>query len=135
MTKQGYGSIGTLRQCRLHDIPFTGVKDFENMPCGSTEVLIEGEKLLVRWKDNSVVTTATNVVERYSQCQASRWSKEKKNVVVKMPQLLCFLTYNQNMGSVDLHDLHVSRYRSATRSKKWWWPILARSLHSLVVDS
>lgn len=83
MTKQGYGSIGTLRQCRLHDIPFTGVKDFEKMPCGKTEVLIEGEKLLVRWKDNSVVTTATNAVERYSQCQASRWSEEKKKLLSK----------------------------------------------------
>uniref|UniRef100_A0A3B4VB30 PiggyBac transposable element-derived protein domain-containing protein n=1 Tax=Seriola dumerili TaxID=41447 RepID=A0A3B4VB30_SERDU len=134
MTKQGYGSLGTLRQCRLHDIPFTGVKDFEKMPRGSTEVLTEGEKLLVRWKDNSVVTMATNAVGRYSEGQASRWSKEKK-AFVKVPQPLCFLTYNQNMGGVDLHDLHVSRYRSAIRSKKWWWPILAWSLHSAVVNS
>lgn len=63
MTKQGYGSLGTLTRRRLHDIPFTGVKDFEKMPRG-TEVLTEGEKLLVRWKDNIVVTMATNAVER-----------------------------------------------------------------------
>uniref|UniRef100_A0A8P4GQ65 PiggyBac transposable element-derived protein domain-containing protein n=1 Tax=Dicentrarchus labrax TaxID=13489 RepID=A0A8P4GQ65_DICLA len=113
MTKRGYGSLGTLRQCHLHDIPFTGVKDFEKMPRGSTEVLTEVEKLLVRWKDNSVVTMATNAVERYSEGQASRWSKEKK-AVVKVPQPL---------------------YRSAIRSKKWWWPILAWSLHSAVVNS
>lgn len=50
------------------------------MPRGSTEVLIEGETLLVQWKDNSVVTMATNAIERYSEVQASRWSKKKKPV-------------------------------------------------------
>ena len=68
---------------------------------------------------NSVVAMATSAVERYSESQASKWSKEKK-AVVRVPQPLCFLTYNQNMGGVDLHDLHVSRYRFAVRSKKWW---------------
>ncbi|KAI3351295.1 hypothetical protein L3Q82_005841 [Scortum barcoo] len=47
MTKHVYRSIGTLKQCRLPDIPFTGVKDYEKMHPGSTEVLTEGEKLLV----------------------------------------------------------------------------------------
>ena len=93
------------------------MKDFEKMPCVSTKALTEGEKLLVRWKGNSVVAMATNAVERYSEGQASRWSKEKK-AVVKVPQPLCFLTYNQNMGGVDLHDIPVSRYRSAIRFKK-----------------
>ena len=49
---------------------------------------------------------------------------KREKAVVKVPQPVCFLTYNQNTGSMGLHDLHVSRYRSAMRSKKWWWPIL-----------
>lgn len=28
-TKQGYGSLGALRQYPLHDVPFKGVKEFE----------------------------------------------------------------------------------------------------------
>ena len=39
------------------------------------------------------------------------------------------------MDGVDPHDLHVSRYRFAVRSKKWWWSALAWSLHSAVVNS
>ena len=31
MTKRGYGSLGTLRQCCLHDISFSSVKAFERM--------------------------------------------------------------------------------------------------------
>lgn len=66
VTKQGYGSLGTLRQYPLHDVPFKGVKEFEKkMPLRSTEVLIEGEKLLVQWKGNSVVTMATNDFQRF----------------------------------------------------------------------
>ena len=47
MTKQGYGSLGTLRQCCLHYIPFTGVKDLEKMPRGGPyrggEVLLQAQ--------------------------------------------------------------------------------------------
>lgn len=39
------------------------------------------------------------------------------------------------MGGVDLHDLQVSRYHCTIRSKKWWWPIYAWTLHSAVVNS
>uniref|UniRef100_A0A3B4ZSX5 PiggyBac transposable element-derived protein domain-containing protein n=1 Tax=Stegastes partitus TaxID=144197 RepID=A0A3B4ZSX5_9TELE len=94
MTKQGYGSFGTLRQCCLHDIHFTGVKDFMKMPRGSTE-------------DNSVVTMATNAVEQgeKSFCQSATTS--------------VFLYIQPKHGQHDLHDLHVSRYGSAIRSKKW----------------
>lgn len=38
------------------------------------------------------------------------------------------------MGGVDLHDLQVSRYHISIRSKKWWWPILAWSLNSALVN-
>ncbi|KAF3856680.1 hypothetical protein F7725_017403, partial [Dissostichus mawsoni] len=32
---------------------------------GTSEVLTQGDKLLVRWKDNTVVTVATNMEEKY----------------------------------------------------------------------
>jgi len=48
------------------------------MPCGSSEVLTQGKKLLVPWKDNNVVTMATNAAEKYSEVTVNRWNKEKK---------------------------------------------------------
>ena len=61
MTQRGYRSSGTMRQNRLFDFPFTPQKDFMKLPQGASEVLTQGDKLLVRWKDNSIVTVTTNM--------------------------------------------------------------------------
>uniref|UniRef100_A0A3Q3GCJ7 PiggyBac transposable element-derived protein domain-containing protein n=1 Tax=Labrus bergylta TaxID=56723 RepID=A0A3Q3GCJ7_9LABR len=90
--KSGFGSSGTIRQNCLFDVPFKSQKDFKKLPRGTSEVLTQGEKMLVRWKDNNVVT-----------------NKEINK-------------YNEHMGGVDLHDLQVSRFHVSIRSKKWWWP-------------
>lgn len=114
--------------------PFHRCEEFQKMPRGSSEVLTHVEKLLVRWKDNNVVTMATNAPEKYSEVTVNRWNKEKK-AYDKVPQPMCIFKYNQNMGGVDLHDLNVSRYRATIRSKKWWWPIFSLPLQSAVVNS
>lgn len=134
MTKRGYGCTGTLRQNRLFAVPFKPMAEFQKLQRGSTEVLSEGEKLLVRWRDNSVVTVASNVEDVYSEVPVKRWNKERKAYnYLQQPQIIH--SYNQQMGGVDLHDLQVSRYHSTIRSKKWWWPIYAWTLHSAVVNS
>ncbi|KAG9283213.1 piggyBac transposable element-derived protein 3-like [Astyanax mexicanus] len=120
MTKRGYGSCGTIRDNRLFDVPFTPKNEFNKLPRGTTQVLTEGEKLLVCWKDNNVVTMATNI-ERHAYDQ------------VRQPQ--CIKQYNEHMGGVDLHDQQASRYSITIRSKKWWWPIFAWSLNSALVNS
>ncbi|XDV25950.1 hypothetical protein PO909_029774 [Leuciscus waleckii] len=56
MTKREYWCERSMRPCRLHDVPFKDVKNFQKMARGSSEVLTQGKKLLVRWKDNDVVT-------------------------------------------------------------------------------
>ncbi|RXN29869.1 piggyBac transposable element-derived 3-like protein [Labeo rohita] len=134
MTKRGYGCTGTLRQNRLFAVPFKPMGEFQKLQRGSTEVLSEGEKLLVRWRDNSVVTVASNVEDVYSEVPVKRWNKERKAYdYLQQPHIIH--SYNQQMGGVDLHDLQVSRYHSTIRSKKWWWPIYAWTLHSAVVNS
>jgi len=45
---------------------------------GTSEVLTQGDKLLVRWKDNNVVTVATNMEEKYSETFVKRWNKERR---------------------------------------------------------
>uniref|UniRef100_A0A672T0W2 PiggyBac transposable element-derived protein domain-containing protein n=1 Tax=Sinocyclocheilus grahami TaxID=75366 RepID=A0A672T0W2_SINGR len=134
MTKRGYGCIGTLGQNQLFDVPFKPINEFQKLPWVSTEFLSEGEKLLVRWRDNSVVTVASNVENVYSEAPVKRWNKEGKAYdYLQQPQII--RSYKQQMGGVDLHDLQVSRYHSTIRSKKWWWPIYAWTLHSAVVNS
>lgn len=134
ITKQGYGCTGTMRQNQLFDVPFKPIKEFQKLQRGFTEVLSEGEKLLVRWRDNSVVTVASNVEHVYTELPVRRWNKERKAYdYLQQPQIIH--SYNQRMGGVDLHDLQVSRCHSTIRSKKWWWPIYAWTLHSAVVNS
>ncbi|XP_061089026.1 CD109 antigen-like [Conger conger] len=134
MTKRRYGSSGTVRQNRLFDVPFMPQKDFMKLPRGTAEVLTQGEKLLVWWKDNNIVTVATNVEEKYSEVTVKRWNKERR-AFDKVQQPKCITKYNEHMGGVDLHDLQVSRYHISIRSKKWWWPIFAWSLNSALVNS
>uniref|UniRef100_A0A8D0A249 PiggyBac transposable element-derived protein domain-containing protein n=1 Tax=Sander lucioperca TaxID=283035 RepID=A0A8D0A249_SANLU len=133
MTKRGYGSCGTVRDNRLFDVPFTPKKEFNKLPRGATQVLTEGEKLLVRWKDNNVVTMATNMEKSYTESVVKRWIKERHAFdQVRQPQ--CIKQYNEHMGGVDLHDQQASRYSITIRSKKWWWPIFAWSLNSALVN-
>lgn len=78
MTKWGYGCTGTLRHNRLFDVPFKPMNEFKKLQRGSTEVLSEGENLLVSWRDNSVITVASNVENVYSEVPVKRWNKERK---------------------------------------------------------
>ena len=48
MTKRGYGNSGTMRQNCLFDVPFKPQKDFMKLPRGTSEVLTQGDKVLVR---------------------------------------------------------------------------------------
>ncbi|KAI7810638.1 putative piggyBac transposable element-derived protein 3-like [Triplophysa rosa] len=127
----GYGCTGTMRQNQLFDVPFKPMEEFQKLQRGFTEVLSEGEKLLVRWRDNSVVTIASNVENVYTELPVRRWNKERKAYdYLQQPQIIH--SYNQRMGGVDLHDLQVSHYHSTIRSKKWWWPIYAWTLHNVM---
>ncbi len=122
MTKRGYGSSGTMRQNRLFDIPFTPLNAFMKLPRGTSEVLCQGEKLLVRWKDNNIVTVATNMDEKHTETSVKRWNRHRCGFDnVQQPK--CISRYNEHIGGVDLHDQQVSRYHISIRSKKWWWPI------------
>lgn len=82
MTKRGYGSYGTLRENRLHDVPFTASKKFIKLPRGTSEILTQGEKLLVHWKDNNVVTVSTNM----EKTTVITWSRDgtRRNVPLTM---------------------------------------------------
>lgn len=48
------------------------------MAHGSSEVLTQEEKLLIWWKDNNVVTVATDVAEMYSEVPVNKQNIENK---------------------------------------------------------
>lgn len=84
-------------------------------------------------KDNNIVTVATNMDEKYTETSVKRWNRHRRAFDnVQQPQ--CISWYNEHMGGVDLHDLQVPRYHISIRSKKWWWPIFAWSINSVLVN-
>ncbi|GLD62732.1 piggyBac transposable element-derived protein 3-like protein [Lates japonicus] len=96
MTKRGYGSSGTMRQNRLFDVPFTPLNASMKLPRGTSEVLCQGEKLLVRWKDNNIVTVATNMDEKYTETSVKRWNRHRR-AFDNVQQPKCISQYNEHM--------------------------------------
>lgn len=122
-----------MRQNHLFDVPFTPLNAFMKLPRGTSEVLCQGEKLLVRWKDNNTVTVATNMDEKYTETSVKRWNRHRRGFDnVQQPK--CISRYNEHMGGVDLHDQQVSQYNMSIRSKTWWQPIFAWSINSALVN-
>lgn len=79
--------------------------------------------LLVKWKDNKVVTAASNFSQN-DVVKTSRWcrvSKTKKQI----DQREMIAKYNVGMGEVDKMDNLVSVCRTRIRQCKWYWPIFA----------
>ena len=100
---------------------------------GSTDFRSSEEIMLVRWKDNNVVTITTNHEEnKMGSC--TRWSKENKSRV-NVPQPAVFSSYNKGMGGVVLVDQMVATYRTRMHQKKWYWPIFTYLLDVSVVNA
>lgn len=90
MTLRGYGSCGTMQQNQLHNVPFTAPQYFKKTPRGDAEYLVEGEKLIVRWNDNSVMS---NMEREFTESEAKRWNKQKWSMD-KVRQPKCIQDYN-----------------------------------------
>uniref|UniRef100_A0A3Q2YJ73 PiggyBac transposable element-derived protein domain-containing protein n=1 Tax=Hippocampus comes TaxID=109280 RepID=A0A3Q2YJ73_HIPCM len=127
MTKRGCGSCGMMRENQLFDVPFKPKSEFMKLHRGTSEILMQTEKLLVHWKDNNVLTTAPCTGEQYTETVVKRWNKERHDFN-QVHQSQCIKQYYEHMGGVDLRDQQVSRYSITIRSKKWWWPMFSWSL-------
>lgn len=79
--------------------------EFMKLPWGTSEVLTQGEKTLVHWKDNNV-TVSTNMEKKYSETSVKRWKRERP-AFDKIEQLDCISRYNEHMGGVDFHNLKI----------------------------
>ncbi|KAE8288363.1 hypothetical protein D5F01_LYC12232 [Larimichthys crocea] len=104
---------------------------FKKTPRGDAEYLVEAEKLIVKWNDNSMVS---NMEKEFTKTEAKGWIKQKLTMD-KVRQPKCIQDYNTHMGGMDLHDQFVSCYRVNIPSKKWWWPCFSWAPNSAMVNS
>ena len=134
LTDLQVGGLGTLRQNRFQGAPIATKATLDKKERGCYDYATDGNNLVVSWKDNKVVTTATNYVSCNPVGTAKRWSKaEKKKIDVPMPHP--FKVYNHHMGGVDLFDQFISTYRVRIRSKKWWWPFLGWAINASMANA
>ena len=99
-------------------IPLTNKREAEKWNKGKYEVYVETKSVeVVRWKDNSIVTMASNCISSRTCLQVSRWNAaERKIVKIDCPQSVH--DYNKNMDGCDLHDQFQYTYEFAIRMKK-----------------
>ncbi|XP_068213979.1 piggyBac transposable element-derived protein 3-like [Palaemon carinicauda] len=120
-----YGATGTIRDNRIpKTCPINSTNEMKKVPRGDTDVVVDNihKILLVRWKDNAVVSVVSNISPVYPLESVSRWSaKDKKKISVSRPYLIG--DYNRHMGGTDRMDQNINCYRISIRMKKWWWPI------------
>ena len=134
LAKRGIGATGTLREDRLHGAPLMPRKQMEKKDRGYMEEVFTGSTSIVKWKDNKVLSVASNNFRSEPIQKAKRWSKiAKKYIEVDMPNSIKI--YNQEMGGVDLFDQQVAAYRIRIRSKKWWWTLFAWNVNAQVTNA
>jgi len=130
---RGLGAIGTIRQNRLEDCPLKKCHSLEKASRGSVKYALDQSSnvVVVAWRDNKVVTLASNSVGIEPAGCTSRWSREKRQrITVNQPRIV--KVYNNTMGGVDRADQNVSAYRITMRTKKWWWPLFAYTLDLVI---
>lgn len=135
LSDRGYCATGTIRDGRISKCPLKSNADMQKLERGSNDYRTDDKNkvCLVRWKDNRVVTCATNF-DSIKETNCRRWSKEKKQIItVKQPEL--FSHYNSGMGGVDQMDQNIASYRTRMRQRKWWWPIFCYLLDMSVTNA
>ncbi|KAJ8928709.1 hypothetical protein NQ314_018719 [Rhamnusium bicolor] len=136
LRERGYRATGSVRENRTKKCPLPSVNAMKKDERGVFNYICDetSSVLFVRWKDNNVVTMATNYDTIEPLSKVKRWSSAKKEKIdVPQPQL--FSKYNASMGGVDLLDQAVNNYRINIQGKKWWWPLFTHMLNVSVVNA
>nr|CAI5833783.1 unnamed protein product [Callosobruchus analis] len=138
LRQQCFRATGTLRQSRTEKCPLISANEMEKEKRGTYDHSFDNknEILLVRWKDSSVCTMATNYDNVEPLRKVKRWCKTKKEKTdIQQPNVFQTYSYNRGMGGVDNNDQGVNKYRIAVRGKKWYWVLFTSMLNVALVNA
>ncbi|XP_041961435.1 piggyBac transposable element-derived protein 4-like [Alosa sapidissima] len=97
---------------------------------------IEGDVLVVQWKDTRVVSCLSNFHNANDYTEVERlvrkdtvWNK----VAVRQPAIIS--DYNQHMGGVDRSDQMINAYSVLRKTQKWWKTLFFHFVDIAVVNS
>ncbi|GLV38192.1 hypothetical protein CBL_12838 [Carabus blaptoides fortunei] len=121
LANEGYCASGTVRQGRMDNCPLPDKNFWNKQKRGSAMFKTSEQVTIAQWKDNKVVSGASNY-EEPATAYTNRWCRLAK-AKVPIPQPVIFSNYNKGMGGVDKTDGLIAAYRTRMHQRKWWWPI------------
>lgn len=125
LTKMNIGITGTTRANRIGDCPIESVQKFKKCTLGSHAIQYDriNKVLICRYKDNAIVTAASNWDTITPVNQTEWYSRSfKKKVTIDQPQPI--ENYNLNMGGTDRCNQNAEKYRINVHGRKWYWPLI-----------
>ena len=124
-----------MRAVRLYDIPLPNKKKAtKELQRGEFRAAYTGGSTLVVWRDNQPVYMASNFEGVEPVGEVTRFCGQQKKYI-HIPQPLLNLSYNSNMGGVDLLDNGEKNYAITTRIRKWYWSVYSWFLNISMVQS
>ena len=115
------GYTGTIRENRigLPNLRSTKEMNRSSVPRGTIDFKSKNGIVVVRWKDNKVVTLLStdcgihpiSSIQRYDKSSRAKKGVQCPHVIQK---------YNANMGGIDKSDMLTHLYKSPLRARRWY---------------
>lgn len=107
----------------MRNAPITDTLTLKKQPRGTICEVNDETVSFVKWRDNKVVSFASNFVgaEPVGECKRRIKGQSTKSTI---PRPKIAEEYNTQMGGVDLLDKMIGNYRIQLTSKKWYWRII-----------
>ncbi|GLV46810.1 hypothetical protein CBL_20956 [Carabus blaptoides fortunei] len=115
LANEGYCASGTVRQGRMDNCPLPDKKFWNKQKRGFAMFKTSEQVTIAQWKDNKVVSGASNY-EEPATVYTNRWCRLAK-AKVPIPQPAIFSNYNKGMGGVDKMDGLIAAYRTRMRQR------------------
>ncbi|XP_060801930.1 piggyBac transposable element-derived protein 3-like isoform X1 [Amyelois transitella] len=134
LNKRGIHSTGTIMHNRIPDRTSLKFKKDSLMQRGESQQMVRDSSVLVKWKDNTTVTLASNCTGASTTDIVKRWDRKNRQYIdVPAPKIV--MNYNKHMGGVDVLDQQMEYYRTFIKTKKWTLKVLIHFLDLSLVNS
>ena len=88
--------------------------------------------MVVAWRDNKVVTLASNSVGIEPAGCTSRWRREKRQRITINQPIIINAVFITTLWVALTEQIRLSAYRITMRTKKSWWPLFAYTLDLVI---
>lgn len=85
---------------------------------GESKFRCHGNLVTSVWKDTKLVSFLSTKSNPVGDDHVNR--KQQDGSVIQVPTIPAAVSYNKNMGGVDLNDQHRKYYSVGRKSRKWW---------------